>query len=81
MDEETEGATDAGFRWRLAPASRICSRRSAATTSFGAMATLCERWSRHIGEGLGHARRAVGAAEPAAQPLKIEIDHRRGVQG
>src|SRR6267378_556063 len=50
-------------------------------TSLGAMTALRQSRSRGIGEGLLHARRAVGATEPAGEAFEIKINDRGCVEG
>src|SRR4029077_1193858 len=49
-------------------------------TSLGAMTALRQSRPRGIGEGFLHARRAVGAAEPAGETFEIEVDNRGCVE-
>src|SRR5215469_414655 len=60
--------------------STITANPEVFAASLGAMTTLRQAWCWGIGQPLLQTRWPVGTADPARDPFKIEIDHRRRIK-
>src|SRR6516164_892984 len=60
--------------------STITANPEVLAPSLGAMTTLRQGWSWGIGQPLLQTRWPVRTADPARDPFKIEIDHRRRIE-